>query len=73
MMIKNRVSERNKHVFERFKWNKLYDIFHDKKFMIKNRVSERNKHVFERFKWNKLYDNFHDKKIHDKKSRFKAK
>ena len=31
MMIKNRVSERNKHVFERFKWNKLYDNFHDKK------------------------------------------
>ena len=48
-MIKNRVSERNKHVFERFKTLKKINFFHEK-MMIKNRVSKRNKHVFERFK-----------------------
>ena len=62
---KNRVSERNKHVFKRFKWYKIIDfLMHKIHFLMhkiilknweKNRVSERNKHVFERFKWYKLY------------------
>ena len=58
---KNRVSERNKHVFERFKWYKKIEIFHEKinfKIEKKNRVSERNKHVFKRFKWYKKFDFF---------------
>ena len=70
-MIKNRVSERNKHVFERFKTLKKINFFHEK-IMIKNRVSKRNKHVFERFKSLKKINFFHEK-IHDKKSRFRAK
>ena len=60
-MKKNRVSERNKHVFKRFKWYKIIEIFHEKnqfKNWEKNRVSERNKHVFERFKWYKKFDFF---------------